>query len=188
MKIPKTFMPEKDLNEKIEKLSVFLDFEPSLVSPEKIVFENLSFEQFKRLAGLEEKLYELKIGFGYKTGKYELVYSSYNELHTARGLLKLMQYPPQDNLLLEELIGEVGEIARTSPGHAVMYNVPPNDCSIVEFYPKKFSTDLKKLEQFFYDSELHLLSHLDIENAGIRAEYRELTKQEYKLYAKSSRS
>ncbi len=189
MKIPKTFIPEKDLNDKTEKLEVYLDFEPILASPEKIVFENLSFEQLKRLAGLEEKLYGLKITFGYKKGKYELIYSSHrDELHSTRGLLSVIQYPPQDNILLEEVIVGVGEIASTSPGYAVMYHVPPNDCSIVEFYPKKFSTGLKKIEQFFNKDEMYLLSHLDIENAGIRAEYRGLTEQEYKLYAKSSKS
>jgi len=185
MKIPKAFIPEKGLDEKTEKLGILLDFEPVLVSPEKIIFENLSFEQLKKLVYLEDKLYELKISFEYKQGRYELTYSSHrDQMHSTKGLLNLIQYHPQDNILLEELVSAVTEIATESPGHAIMYHVPPNDFSIVDFFPKKFSNGVKKLEQFFCNSELYMLSYLNIKKAGIRAEYRGLTEQEYGLYTK----
>lgn len=192
MKLPKTFMLEKASNEKIEKLLIKgLDFKPTYASSDKIIFDNLSFKQLKELARLEEKIYELKISFEYKKVNHEIVFTSYSERSSGRGSLKLIQHHPRNHLVLEELVGSVGEMASESSGCNISYHVPQNDCSVVEyskilsvaeFYPKQFSDPSKKLEQFFDKGELCMLDLPFLRKTRIHVEYRGLTEDEYAIY------
>lgn len=185
MKLPKAFMPEKALDKNTEKLlTKKLNFAPTRASLDKVVFDNLSFKQLKELASLEGKIYELKISFGYKNIKHEIVFTSYSERSSGRGSLKLMQYPPGNHLALEELISCVKDIAIFSHSFVVSHRMPPDDyCSMVEFYPKRFSSPPKRLEQFFDKEGVYLLDFSFLGEVSIHVEYHNMTANEYAMYA-----
>lgn len=111
-------------------------------------------------------------------------------------MLKLVQHPPENYTILEGLIAKVREVTSQSPGYFVLRQMVINPKSKavsyrseVEFFPRKFSNHLKKLEQFFGKNEVYLLdgaltSIKGIEKISVYAEYRNLTERECAAYTK----
>lgn len=157
MKLPKTFIPEKDLDNVTEDLLTGKN--KNKFYSEKIILEGLSFQQLGMLADLEGKIDHAKIDFEYMEYRYQLVYTPNNTGHGAEGLLQLVQKPPCLSLQMMEYLGEkmeksFNDIITTvynNPNHKSVAYVGSKNCLLVDMPLKKGFIPLKRLEEFFSD-------------------------------------
>lgn len=154
MKLPKAFIPEKDLDKTTE--SLLNGRNKNQVYSDKVILDGVSFRQLELLADLEGKIDHLKIGFGYMEYCYQLVYTPRTE-PSASGSLQLLQKPPSLSLRMLESLGEKvvksfhDNIAPVQDinDYAHAEYMGSENCLLIDLPIKKNSIPVKKLEEFF---------------------------------------
>lgn len=150
MKLPETFIPEKDLDKTTE--SLLNGRNKNRVYSDKVILDGISFQQLGLLADLEGKIDHLKVDFDHMAYHYQM---SYTPGIRTKGLLQLVQ---NSHCLSTHMIKLLGEKVEKSFNVATAYNNPDYDniaymahtgCLLIDFPLKSKATVIKDLEKFF---------------------------------------
>lgn len=180
MKLPKTFIPEKNLENNVKALL------SEKVNPkhfEKVILDQLTLDQLKELTYLEHKIDHVKIGFEYLGDKHQLVYTlNYDN----KSLLQLLQMPPELSIdRLTSLANTLKSTFNTSATYEVVYQTWPNGCLVIDF-PISLGYGLaEKFKQFFLTHNALMLRNKKkkrtvFTDIKVYIEYNDLTKEDMK--------
>lgn len=104
MKLPKSFIPKKNLDKETQRL---LETEPKRYnsSNSATLFRNFSFENLKELEYLEYKIYHLEVEFRYKDSDYKLVYKPKGK----KSLIQMVQKTDKKDITEFTMLDALGQ-------------------------------------------------------------------------------
>ncbi len=175
MKLPKTFVPEKNLENNVKDLLSEKTEEPKQYS--KVRIDHVTLNQLAGLVYLEEKIDHVKIGFEYMGVKHQLVYTA--NPSKGKGLFQLLQVSKEmSSGLIKRLADNLKNVFNTHMAYELIYYTMPN-CYWVADFPTALEYDLAgKLKQFFKYKARNKKKGF----ANIKAfvEYNDLTREDMK--------